>query len=78
MDNWTKAKKALFRDFWRSEMGLESLALIKELKQEQLDRALLSAKSGKSDDIKECLYRAAGIDLVLDMLTDYTTKHPKS
>lgn len=71
MDKWPKAKKALFRDFWRSEMGLESLALIKELKQEQLDRALLSAKSGKSDDINECLYRAAGIDLVLDMLADY-------
>lgn len=71
MDKWSKAKKALFRDFWRTDMGRESLALIQELKQEQLDRALLSAKSGKSDDIDECLYRAAGIDLVLDMLKDY-------
>lgn len=71
MVKWTKAKKALFRDFWHSELGLESLALIQELKQEQLDQALLSAKGGQSDDIEKCLYRAAGIDLILDMLKDY-------
>lgn len=71
MDKWPEAKKALFRDFWRSEMGKESLALIEDQRQDELDKALLSAKSGKSDDIEQHLYRAAGIDLVLDMLKDY-------
>ena len=71
MDKWPKEKKALFRDFWRSSMGLESLALIRELKQDKIDQAILDAKSGKSDDIEKNLYRAAGIDEVLDMLTDY-------
>lgn len=71
MDKWPEAKKALFRDFWRSSMGAESLALIHELKQDKIDQAILDAKSGKSDDIEKNLYRAAGIDEVLDMLKDY-------
>ena len=70
MDNWSKEKKEAWRELWRSELGKATLELVKSLRQDQLDQALLLAqKDGDSKAIHDLVQRAAGIDLVVALAT---------
>lgn len=75
MDKWTSAKKSNWRKFWRSDMGQEAIAIITEMRDDELERALIEAHNPAAGDVIEnYVKRAAGIDSVLQMIT-LTTKN---
>jgi hypothetical protein len=74
MDKWSNTKKTNWRRFWASEMGEEAIKVITEMRDSELERALIEAHNpAAGDTIENYVKRAAGIDSVIQMIT-LTTK----
>ena len=58
-DKWTNTKRQNFKRHWHSDMGKESMKLLEDLRQGELEAAL---REPTPDRVAERVHRAAGID----------------
>lgn len=59
MDKWSATKRRNFKKFWESDMGLESMQILEDLKQHYLSQALTLTDN---EQIAARIHKAAGID----------------
>lgn len=69
MDRFSEKEKGAWRNFWRSELGEKGLEMIKELRDEQIDKAMAAVDGGKSAEVThDYLVKATAIDTIYYML----------
>ena len=59
MDKWSQTKRRNFKQFWTSDMGLESMKILEDLKQQYLSETLTLTDN---EQIAAKIHKAAGID----------------
>lgn len=62
---WDKAKLQEWKKFWESEMGQEAIKKIVAIKEDYTNKSMTSSDPNW---IAACIGRAAGVELVLQMI----------
>jgi len=66
MDKWTETHRRNFKKHWESELGQESMKILTDAKQAELEAAIYEPTPERT---AERVHRAAGIDEVIQMIT---------
>lgn len=69
MDKWTDTHRRNFKKHWESELGQESMKILTDAKQAELEAAIYEPTPER---VAERVHRAAGIDEVIQMITALT------
>ena len=66
MDKWTATHRRNFKRFWNEDLGKESMQILEDLKQKNIEEALTLTDK---DQIAAKIYKAAGIDEAIQYIT---------
>lgn len=76
MQDWSEGQKKAWKRFWSSELGERGLEMIKQIKSNHVDTAIVYLRKDKDKSHDE-LVRAEEAESILQILTPEKSPEPK-